>query len=127
MLERLRSPWLAALLLLASPALGGQLMPALHPCEGAGAGHAHGGTAGHAADHASHEAASDPVPPTDRSCTCIGSCHVPAIPGPPAATVVALVGGSDPLAVAAILPRAESPRRAPPPHLLPPPTAPPHA
>src|SRR5690606_18988518 len=60
--------WLAALMLIASPALGGQVLPLIHPCAvetAQTAGH-HGGQ--HGADH--QESA-----PADQ-CTCLGSCSV---------------------------------------------------
>jgi hypothetical protein len=70
--------WLAAMLLIASPAVGGQLMPLLHPCAVEGApGDAHQGHG------ASHEQA-----PEGSQCSCIGSCQAPAVVAPPRAALI---------------------------------------
>lgn len=87
MLRRLRTPWLAAFLLLLSPSVGGELLSVLHPCEAQSAGHVHGA----APDHAAHGApAEDALPDGDPSCTCIGACQAPAIVAPPTTAVAAI-------------------------------------
>jgi hypothetical protein len=81
MMRFLRSPWLAVLMLLASPAGAGLVLPVLHPCpvqmasEGPMDGHHHG--------HSGHGDQDGSGQPT---CTCVGSCHVPVVvdPGQPA-------------------------------------------
>jgi hypothetical protein len=118
MMARLRTlRWLAALLLLASPALGGQAMPLLHPCEVAGS---------HADPHAGHGSGHEQVP-DGAQCSCIGSCQAPGfIAGPQSAIVVATLGASPvaPLRVSRVLTIIAAQR---PIDRLPPPTAPPLA
>ncbi len=67
----LRTPWLAALLLLASPAMAGVVLPALHPCPVQTA--TSDGSSGHQHGHSGHDESGQPT------CTCVGSCHVPAL------------------------------------------------
>lgn len=117
MLRLLRSRWLAVLLLVCSPGGAGVLLPALHPCQAeAGADHAaHGGEHG----SGSHESG------TGGQCTCVGSCHVPALlathddPGRELAASIRLDGRtpSRPVAVSTV--------RVRPADRLPLPTAPP--
>lgn len=109
--------WLAALLLIASPAVGGQLMPVLHPCAVESA--ADDQHAGHGAGHGSV--------PEDANCSCIGNCQAPAdVAGPRPERVVATVFvlPTVPLRVAETAPVIASDR---PIDRLPPPTAPPIA
>lgn len=124
MIARLRTPWLAALLLLASPALGGLVLPVVHPCEAtadgtmaAGGHHAHGG----------HGAAGDEGSSGDPQCTCVGSCHVPALDlapriEAPVAVILPVIGHRP-----RITPRTAARLIRSPLELLPPPTAPPLA
>jgi hypothetical protein len=75
--------WVFALMLIASPAIGGQVAPLIHPCEVAeGASH-HG--SGSDADHGEHHSA--PADAPDTQCSCIGACFAPALPAPPASVV----------------------------------------
>ena len=109
--------YLAALLLIASPAVGGQFMTVLHPCavESASADQ----HAGHGAGHSSL--------PEDAHCSCIGSCQAPSyVAGPRPVVVVATVSvlPTVPLRVAETTPVIASDR---PIDRLPPPTAPPIA
>lgn len=129
MLSRLRTPWFAALLLLTSPALGGQVVPLVHPCPAEGSGHQHQHQPdtpqiGHGHHDGSAETATpDPAP----SCTCIGSCSTSASLEPPVAgPVLASDMQAAPLA-AAVGPETASVCILLPLDLLPPPTAPPHA
>jgi hypothetical protein len=82
-----RSRLLAALLLAASPAAGGTLLPAIHPCPVDSpwlAGHgAHGGHMGHAMGDG-HAPAADQH---REVCHCIGSCLAGAATLPPAAGI----------------------------------------
>lgn len=88
MLRRLRAPWLALLLLVLSPPVGGQLLPLLHPCEAQAAGHVHGA----APDHAAHGApAGHDQPHGESACTCIGACQAPAVLGSPTTAVASIV------------------------------------
>jgi hypothetical protein len=95
--------WLAALLLIASPAFGGQLLAAVHPCPVADAipgvvgeasqldAHQHHGTSSGAEDQA----------PEHADCSCIGTCQAPfgqlASPEPDITAVVAPHLASAPL------------------------------
>ncbi|HEX3927723.1 MAG TPA: hypothetical protein VHW65_06970 [Gemmatimonadales bacterium] len=84
-----RRRWLAALLLLASPAVGGQAMPLLHPCttsdtvamgsQMAMPGMAHGSSHGTPAHEPSHH-----------DCTCIGCCYTATVAAAPTIVTVAL-------------------------------------
>lgn len=86
-----RNRWLVMTLLLASPGIGGWLLPALHPCpadlpwlvdSGGGVEAPDGGHAHHQAssdsDHSSSHHSSG-----DELCHCIGSCCPSAGPVPP--------------------------------------------
>lgn len=111
--------WLAALMLIASPALGGQVLPLIHPCAvetAQTAGH-HGGQ--HGADH--QESA-----PADQ-CTCLGSCSVSALATVAPASIVATTVVPRPKAAAPQWPDDVSQAVGRPLDLLPPPTAPPLA
>lgn len=112
---RRRLRWLAAALLLASPAVGGQVLPLLHPCE-AQQEHAHG-------SHGGHQSAD----PSDAQCTCIGSCATPPALSAPVAQVVASSAPVRPATASPVRPATVEPAPAPPLRYLPPPTAPPHA
>ncbi|MEP6590924.1 MAG: hypothetical protein ABJC19_07060 [Gemmatimonadota bacterium] len=83
-----RFRWLAAFLLVASPAMGGQLIAVLHPCPAkaavagvmpaAGHQHGHAPTApGHSHDPTQH-------------CNCVGTGQVATIGGAPAPTEIAV-------------------------------------
>ncbi|MES2125199.1 MAG: hypothetical protein V4503_10985 [Gemmatimonadota bacterium] len=110
--------WLAALLLIASPPLGGQALAVLHPCPATTpviAAHQHGGheQSGHQHDASQH-------------CTCLGSCHLPAVassPDPLVRTLALVAPVRAPLwrAVESDIPAAAALYR------LPPKTAPPLA
>lgn len=127
MLSRLRTPWFAALLLLASPAFGGQVMPVLHPCPAEGSGHHHQPDTpqvGHGHhDGGAESATADPA----ASCTCIGSCSPSASLEPPVAgplLAADVLAGQSPAVVG---PQTASVCCLLPLDLLPPATAPPHA
>lgn len=109
--------WLAALLLIASPAVGGQLMPLLHPCAVASAAtdphHGHG---------ADHEQA-----PDGAQCTCIGSCQAPAVVGSPSAVILSAEVEAQPISEPRINDGGDVPTISRPIDRLPPPTAPPVA
>ncbi len=120
--------WLAALLLVLSPALAGQLAPLLHPCGAAsvGAVATHDGQSGHAS-HTGHTTGGDSESADHDVCTCLGSCTSPAInTAAPTTTVVAQVApGID---RSPVLLRTDADLVGDRPlDLLPPPTAPPHA
>lgn len=71
------------MLLVASPAMGGLVLPMVHPCEVGGGEHGHGAATPQGA-HSGHA----PIAPDDADnghCTCVGSCHAPALGGVPAA------------------------------------------
>lgn len=122
MIARLRTPWLAALLLLASPALGGLVMPVLHPCQAEASGT--GTSAGHHG-HGDHGSQGEQDGTGGQQCTCVGSCHVPALDAAPRvhAPVAVFVPTAD--HEPRVTPRtaARLPRQ--PLDLLPPTTAPP--
>jgi hypothetical protein len=64
--------WFAALLLFASPAIGGQVAPLLHPCEALTSE-----VAGHHGDHGDHGHHTTPASGADTDtnvCTCVGAC-----------------------------------------------------
>lgn len=113
----LRSPWLAALLLVLSPGATGVVLPLLHPCpvEQGGAHGEHGSQHAPASSDAGHEG----------GCTCVGSCHVPALVTTPrvATRPVAATAALDGRPPAR--PRSVSTVPDRPSDLLPPPTAPP--
>lgn len=128
-LRRMR--WVTLLLLIASPAIGGQVLPLLHPCEVQVERVVEGDPALAPHDHGHGQHA--PAPTESHSghegdgCQCIGACHTPALLAAPAAAE---------LAVMAVLPpelrRAEAPQADTPPasivlDRLPPSTAPPLA
>lgn len=85
-----RSRWLAALLLIASPAVGGQVLPAIHPCPVAT------GLPDAPDDHQDHNAGLLSADQGDHSgsghqadCTCIGNCQpTPGQVAPGSAPVV---------------------------------------
>lgn len=110
---------LAVAMLVASPAIGGQVLPMLHPCPVAeeGAGHEHAGHGGH------------DVPSQDAEhCICIGSCAAAAtVAVPDAMTVVVQPQLPEEAKVAPVGSRDTAPAHHPPLDLLPPPTAPPLA
>jgi hypothetical protein len=110
--------WLAALLLIASPAVGGQLMPLLHPCavESAATDSHHG----HGGDHQQQA-------PDGAQCSCIGSCQAPAVVTPPATTTLTSVVGTLPVGLPRITDRRNVTTVSRPIDRLPPPTAPPVA
>jgi hypothetical protein len=67
--------WFAALLLFASPAIGGQVAPLLHPCEALTsevAGH-HGDHGDHG-DHGHHTTPASGADTDTNVCTCVGAC-----------------------------------------------------
>jgi len=75
--------WLAALLLAASPAAGGQLVALLHPCPVAAGPRPVAVTA-----HQEHDHSATPAGPThdhdeEQDCTCVGSCNAPALTAVP--------------------------------------------
>ncbi|MEO8480385.1 MAG: hypothetical protein ABI542_12235 [Gemmatimonadota bacterium] len=122
MIDRLRTPWLAALLLLASPAMGGLVLPVLHPCQAEQATDqaptGHHGQSGHEGHHDQGSSGTHP-------CTCVGSCHVPALDAGPRITgPVAVV---TPVVVhrPQLSPNTQAPQIRVPLDLLPPYTAPP--
>jgi hypothetical protein len=118
MLGRLRTlRWLAALLLIASPAVGGQVMPLLHPCAVQEADHDQ-----HGAHGASHSDA-----PDGAQCTCLGDCTTPGLIAAPIATIIATTMRPVPADRVVRLERVEAPAPKSPLLLLPPPTAPPIA
>ena len=118
MLARFRTlRWLAALLLIASPAVGGQLMPLLHPCAVATA--ATDPHHGHGSDHQQA--------PEGAQCTCIGSCQAPAVVAPPAGTILTAVVEALPNSQPRISDGRDVPTISRPIDRLPPPTAPPVA
>jgi hypothetical protein len=122
----------AALLLVASPAIGGQLLPLAHPCPvespwvtGSVAEDPH---AGHG--HAPRDATA-PSPPSEQhnhaECTCIGACAAPVALDAPRTLISARAAFSAPVAQRSWFPveRLDAPVR---PHdRLPPQTAPPTA
>ncbi len=123
-MRALHRTWIAALLLMASPAFGGQLLPLLHPCEASTAGHAHGGATGHAGHDAPAEHGN---PEESENCTCIGSCHVPVLPAAPGAGDQLMAVVTLPPAPVAISPDTAAPAAAFHLEFLPPSTAPPSA
>ena len=119
-----------AVLLLASPALGGTLLPAIHPCPvdmpwlaAPPAPADHGGHAGHHAGGTHHAPATGHHGET---CHCIGSCLVGPAVAAPAARSLEVVG--ELLPVTHLWPAHDaSLDLAPVASLLPPSTAPPQA
>jgi hypothetical protein len=95
-LRRMR--WVTLLLLIASPAIGGQVLPLLHPCEVQVERILEGDQAVQAAahDHAGHSGAT-PAPTEshsehgDQGCQCIGACHTPAVLAAPASAELAVL------------------------------------
>lgn len=109
--------WLAAFLLIASPAMGGQLLPLVHPC------------AAEAAEYGSHEGhgAGHEQAPEGAPCSCLGSCQATAMVVVPQAQIIAAVvpvlRAHDTIApVGVVVHRLDRPI-----DRLPPPTAPPIA
>ena len=109
--------WLAALLLIASPAVGGQLLPVLHPCAVQGA---------EADPHAGHGAGHEQAP-DGAQCTCIGSCHAPAVVAPPQQVAFAATAVATPIGLLRVTAVDRVPVASRPIDRLPPPTAPPVA
>jgi len=108
-----RSRMLAVLLLLATPALGGAWLQAVHPCpvdtpwlEHHGQGH-------------DHEAASKGA-----ACHCVGSCSAASMAALPPVAVGVADFSSGVAAPALLVPRSDAPLPQPS-ELLPPATAPP--
>lgn len=123
-----RARWNAALLLAFSPALGGAVLPLLHPCEGEASSLQSVAAASDASDaaHAHHGTAPSHSHDDDAPCTCVGPCHTavalelapPSVGSAPAVTrLPTLVGW----------PRVEAATAYLPADLLPPKTAPPIA
>src|SRR5690606_11726601 len=85
-MARLRTlRWAFALLLLASPAIGGQAAPLVHPCaaeDGAQGHHAAPGADAHDGHHGSTPDATD-----QPQCSCIGTCAASALPAQISASV----------------------------------------
>jgi hypothetical protein len=76
-----RGRFVALLLLLLTPGLGGWAVQALHPCPAAAVGHHHGSD-GHGKGSS--------APRHEAQCHCIGSCHAtPAVEPASAPTVAA--------------------------------------
>lgn len=109
---------LAAAMLVASPAIGGQVLPLLHPCPVAedGTSHGHGG-------HDQHGSADQ-----DAQCICIGSCNTTATVAAPEGVTIAFrpAAPRDAVGVPVVSQGLESGHQLPL-ELLPPPTAPPLA
>jgi hypothetical protein len=87
--------WLAAALLIASPAVGGQALALLHPCPATGSTSVAAAPAS-AAQAAEHHHDASPAAPShhhdaSQSCTCLGSCHTPAITAAPTSVVASVV------------------------------------
>lgn len=112
---------LSLLLLLASPAVGGTVLPALHPCPAEAPWTAAAGDS-----HAGHEGHDQPPAPASHDCRCISSCTTGPVLSPPRRpdtvalpaiflTLLASPGSDASLIVAAAV------------ELLPPSTAPPQA
>lgn len=125
-MARLRTlRWAFALLLLASPAIGGQAAPLVHPCAAEDGAQGHHAVPGTDAHHGHHESAPDA---TDQpQCSCIGTCAASALPAQISAPVtvlgaVALPVSAPRIVATRVLPVADRPLL-----LLPPPTAPPVA
>jgi len=91
MIARLRRHrWFAAVLLAASPAVAGQVLPVLHPCPvdmpwvaGHGVAASMAGMSHHAGHPPAHQLA-------HHECSCIGQCSTPAIAAPPQGVVAAV-------------------------------------
>lgn len=134
-LSRHLHAWLATLLLIASPAVGGQVLSALHPCPveapwldtGAGAPEGHGSEhAGHAHHAPDAEPEGEPGHGS-HDCSCLGSCTTPALVRPDDAPVARLAAAPTPVVRRAVS-RTGVAFPADRPHdLLPPQTAPPIA
>jgi len=103
-LRRLR--WLPALLTLLSPAVGGEVLPLLHPCPVespwlAGDGHDAAATEDvHAGHHAGATATKTPPAPShdhdaNGSCSCLGSCHAPGLLEVPRAPLLDVAVGAE--------------------------------
>lgn len=122
-LRRLRA--VPLLLVLASPALGGGLLPWLRPCT---MDMPHVGvhaTATGMADHGSPEAGPGEHPPANHGpCTCPLRCAVAAAPVMPGTGVVLSGAGFTPVTVGLAMVMAVAPASSPP-HVLPYATAPP--
>lgn len=121
MLARFRTArWLTALLLLASPAVGGQVMPVLHPCAAESAEpDSHPQHGGHGSSHET---------PTDGAqCSCLGTCQVAAVAGGPQSTTFTIAAASRPAMRIAVPGDAINHPVDSPIDRLPPPTAPPIA
>ncbi len=114
MMARMRRfRWLATLLIAASPAMGGQLLPLLHPCpvDTPWLAVIHAGHSGMTmpapagAPHATHES-------HQHSCSCVGACATPAAAFAPEPVVVDVAFTLEPHAAA--WPVIEALDRAPP-------------
>jgi hypothetical protein len=136
-LRRLR--WLPLLLTVLSPAVGGEVLPLLHPCpvEQSWSTGSEAPTAERTAiddRHAHHAPPASTDEPTEPAhdhdatggCSCLGSCHTPGVVTAPAAPVVALAVESS-LPVVDRWVAVESVSSARLSELLPPKTAPPIA
>jgi hypothetical protein len=117
-LRRLR--WLFAFMLVASPAIGGQVLPAMHPC---GVALEHAGA--HDGDHAGHGASHTTAPTDGAHCICVGDCAPVAPATAPVAVEVAALDSGTPAPQVSITLRAPTPPASPPLLRLPPTTAPP--
>lgn len=126
-LRRMR--WVTLFLLIASPAIGGQVLPLLHPCEVQVERVVEGDPALAAHDHGHHA----PAPAQSHSehggegCQCIGACHTPALLAAPAAAELAVMAVLPPELRRAEAPEADAPPTSIPLDRLPPSTAPPLA
>ena len=124
---------LAAFLLVASPAIGGQLLPLAHPCPVDAPWVGEAGTADpHAAHgHAGHEASPPSTPSGQHAhedCSCIGACATPlALDTPHSAAAVRAVVLAPPLGAHAWTPVERLDGALRPLDRLPPQTAPPLA
>jgi hypothetical protein len=123
-----RARWISALLLALSPALGGGVLPLLHPCPVEAPwldAPASAPVASHAV-HAHHQAPPSHSHGPDAPCTCVGTCHSVVAPDlTPSAefsalALVELPSGESWPSVEPSLPRLPA-------DLLPPTTAPPIA
>ncbi len=84
-----QQPWLAALLILLSPALAGVAVPALHRCPVDAPWLAP--TAGPHDSAGNHGTSDGVTQPEHHQSSCIGGCATPSVPTPPAAIVAAEV------------------------------------
>ena len=117
-----RSRLVAGLLIAASPAIGGTVLPAVHPCPVDAPWLAHHEAGAHAAHHAGHGTPATGHHP--ETCHCIGSCLSGAAMAPP--QTPALARQALTLFAAPRIPTGDSTLELDPPAaLLPPATAPP--